>query len=100
MFWAPRTLTLPTSRPRREAAIQTSVFRKNGDRKSNPPPVEATAAQLERMMNELEEYYGMTPILYATEEACDMYLKGRFDAYPLWIRDVIHQPDIDRENSL
>lgn len=67
-----------------------------GDKKVNPPPVEETADRLRSMLEELKGFYGMTPVLYATEEAYDMYLKARFDEYPLWIRNVIRKPDTDR----
>lgn len=84
--------------PARDGMLPPVVdFEFYGDKKVNPPPVEQTAGQLEVMLKELEGCYGVTPIIYATEEAYDMYLEGRFDRYPLWIRNVISRPDIDRE---
>jgi lysozyme len=35
------------------------------------------------------------PILYATQAAYDLYLAGRYDAYPLWIRSVFTSPPVD-----
>ena len=49
------------------------------------------------MLGKLEQHYGMTPILYATEETYRMYLEGRLDGYPLWIRNVTGRPDTDRD---
>lgn len=63
-----------------------------GDKKRNPPPVDETVEQLQILLSELERHYAMTPVIYATESTYRLYLKGRFDHYPLWIRSVIHMP--------
>ena len=68
-----------------------------GDKQASPPPVEPTVQQLWAMLGKLEQHYGMTPVLYATEETYRMYLEGRFDEYPLWIRNVTGRPDTDRD---
>lgn len=68
-----------------------------GDKKVNPPPVEQTVEELRIMLEMLDEHYGMTPVLYATEESYSLYLEGRFDEYPLWIRNVIGRPHTDRD---
>lgn len=68
-----------------------------GDKKASPPPVEPTVHELWVMLGKLRQHYGMTPILYATEETYHMYLEGRFDEYPLWIRNVTGQPDTDTD---
>ena len=64
------------------------------DKKINPPEAEPVRQELRIMLRGLEEYYGVTPVLYATEESWEMYLEGYFDDYPLWIRNVIKKPDI------
>lgn len=61
-----------------------------GDKKSNPPPVDQTAKELGILLGELERHYGMRPVIYATQTTYKMYLKNRFDQYPLWMRSVIH----------
>lgn len=63
-----------------------------GDKKVNPPQVEPTAEQLDIMLKGLEEHYGVKPVIYATEDSWELYLKGRFDEYPLWIRNVMTKP--------
>lgn len=63
-----------------------------GDKNTNPPPVSQTAKQLGILLDELERHYGMTPVIYATKDTYQKYIKGRFDRYPLWIRSVIHRP--------
>lgn len=63
-----------------------------GDKKINPPDVTSATEQLVSLLEGLEEAYGMRPVIYATEEAWELYLKGRFDQYPLWIRNVTGKP--------
>lgn len=63
-----------------------------GDKKVNPPDVETVTEQLAIMLDGLESHYETTPVIYATEDTYELYLKGRFDKYPLWIRDVIKRP--------
>ena len=36
----------------------------------------------------------MTPVLYATEEAWEQYLKEGYGDYPLWIRNVVRSPEM------
>lgn len=63
-----------------------------GDKKVNPPEPETAAEQLKILLDGLEAHYGVQPVIYATEEAWEMYIKGRFDQYPLWIRNVKTRP--------
>lgn len=64
-----------------------------GDKKANPPDRDTVCEQLDIMLRGLEEYYGVKPVIYGTEDTLELYLKGRFEEYPLWIRDVIRKPD-------
>lgn len=64
-----------------------------GDKKANPPERETVCAQLEVMLKGLEAYYGVKPVIYATEDTMRLYLTGRFEEYPLWIRNVVKKPD-------
>lgn len=68
-----------------------------GDKKMNPPPVEQTVEQLKIMLEALERHYGMTPVIYATKDTYEMYLEGRFNRYPLWIRSILHMPGPSRK---
>ncbi len=71
-----------------------------GDKKVNPPDVETSVEQLAAMLEGLKECYGMTPVIYTTEEAYEQYLEGRFDEYPLWIRNVVTRPHIGERDWL
>lgn len=62
------------------------------DKKQNPPNPDEVQVQLQVFLDKIQENYGLTPVIYATEEAWELYIKGRFDQYPLWIRNVIRKP--------
>ncbi len=65
-----------------------------GDKKSNPPDPESTREQLDILLLRFEEYYGVKPIIYATEKSYSVYLSGYYQQYDLWIRNVITTPNI------
>lgn len=50
--------------------------------------------ELQSLANELEKYYGKKPILYVTYETYNPYIKGYFDNYQIWIRDVFKPPSL------
>lgn len=63
-----------------------------GDKKQNPPAQSQVRQELTVMLNRLEEYYGMKPIIYATEKSYKLYLADAFQEYDIWIRNVITSP--------
>ncbi|MGL5436656.1 MAG: glycoside hydrolase family 25 protein [Lachnospiraceae bacterium] len=65
------------------------------DKQSNPPDATAVRTELKTMLNELQSHYGKVPVIYSTEDVWELYLKGYFDEYPLWIRNVITKPRKD-----
>lgn len=67
-----------------------------GGKKNQPPDPEAAAAELEIMLTRLEQQYQVKPIIYTTEDVWELYIKDRFDEYPLWIRNVISKPRIPK----
>lgn len=64
-----------------------------GDKWNNPPEKEDVTEQLEKMLCILEEYYHTKPIIYTTYRVYYQYIKGGFNEYPLWIRNVYFPPD-------
>lgn len=68
-----------------------------GNKKKNPPNADKVRKELQSYLDSIQEYYNQTPIIYATEEMWNAYLKGYFEEYPLWIRNVITKPQIDSE---
>lgn len=50
------------------------------------------AAQLGEMLSVLEEHYQVKPIIYTTYTIYSKYIKGEFEEYPLWIRNVYFPP--------
>lgn len=67
------------------------------DKKVNPPGEEAVREQLHIYLENIQSYYGKTPVIYSTEEVWTRYLEGHFEEYPLWIRNVITKPDIQAQ---
>lgn len=59
-----------------------------------PKEKEAVKAELYDMISALEEHYGLSPILYATEQAYDFYLAQDYAEYDIWIRNVIKKPSV------
>jgi len=63
-----------------------------GEKEKNPPDACEARAALDAMLQALEAYYGMKPIIYATEKPYDVYLSGHYDEYDIWIRNVLTVP--------
>lgn len=47
---------------------------------------------LEPLVAGIEEHYGVLPVVYATQEAYDLYLADRYPDLPVWIRSVAWSP--------
>lgn len=62
------------------------------DKAGVPPKKEEVAAQLGEMLSVLEEHYQIKPIIYTTYTIYSKYIKGEFEEYPLWIRNVYYPP--------
>lgn len=62
------------------------------DKKENPPPASQVREELNIMLNELQLHYNLVPVIYSTEDVWEAYIKGYFDEYPLWIRNVFTKP--------
>ena len=63
-----------------------------GDKKQNPPNKEVVRKELNELITQLEEVYHKRPIIYATESTYEIYLKGDYEDYPLWIRSLLFEP--------
>lgn len=56
------------------------------------PTAEEVHPILDPLVAGIEEHYGTYPVVYATEEAYDLYLAGRYPDLPIWIRSVAWAP--------
>ena len=65
-----------------------------GNRFYNRPDVEATRREFKDLLDTLEAHYGAKPVIYATESSYSAYIRGAFDDYPLWIRNVYFSPNL------
>lgn len=65
-----------------------------GNKSSDKPTVEETERILTPLLNELEEYYGVKPVIYTTIPVYFRYVKKNYSDYPLWIRCTQLEPDL------
>lgn len=64
-----------------------------GDYYEEPLSKKETRVILNALLDSLESYYGVKPIIYTTTRAYYSYiLGGGYGAYPLWMRDVHVEP--------
>ncbi|MBR5252322.1 MAG: glycoside hydrolase family 25 protein, partial [Clostridia bacterium] len=59
-----------------------------GEFAETPLSKESVDKELRTMLDTLEEYYGLKPIIYATEESYELYLANDYEEYDIWIRNV------------
>ena len=65
-----------------------------GNKRLNKPSKDETEEILLPLLEALEEYYGVKPIIYTTIPVYFRYVKDDFGDYPLWIRSVNFEPDL------
>ena len=65
-----------------------------GDKKTNLPIKEDVQRELNLFINLVEEHYGMSPIIYATEKSYELFLENDFAENDIWIRDVYGNPSL------
>ena len=62
------------------------------------PPDEAAREiireKVAQSLSLLEAAYGVRPVIYATDESYEAFIKGGFADYPLWIRSVFTSPSL------
>lgn len=65
-----------------------------GDKKENLPDKGKTQKELDTLIAKLEEYYGKTPIIYATEKSYELFIADKYDKCDIWIRNVYMKPKL------
>ena len=65
-----------------------------GDFKSSPKSADEVVPQLRTMLEQLEGYYGVKPIIYTTSKAYELYIGDNFSEYMLWYRSVFTEPKL------
>jgi lysozyme len=56
------------------------------------PDHTAMLREIRVFLERLEHYYGLKPIIYVDHDRYAEYIKGNFDNYAIWIRDIILPP--------
>ncbi len=59
---------------------------------TRPPAREDVVNELYSIITRFKEYYGVSPVIYATKKSYDMYISGGFYDCDIWIRDVVREP--------
>lgn len=70
-----------------------------GDYAKKPFIKEAVSPILNELLLTLEKQYGVKPILYATQKSYKLYLKDDYMDYPLWIRNILREPQLQEEQA-
>lgn len=65
-----------------------------GNKEADPPEKDAVIRELGTFLAALEEEYGVKPMIYTTYPVYYRYIRGAFEDYPLWIRNV-YVPPVD-----
>ena len=65
-----------------------------GDKSLNKPTSEETGKILTPLLEKLEDYYGVKPIIYTTLPVYFRYVRENYSDYPLWIRCTQFAPDL------
>ncbi|MDE6620097.1 MAG: hypothetical protein K2K74_06345 [Lachnospiraceae bacterium] len=65
-----------------------------GNKSSNPPQRAEVIENLGAMLDALEQYYEVKPIIYTTYTVYNDYIKGEFEDYPLWVRSIYCPPSV------
>ncbi|KXY09297.1 glycoside hydrolase family 25 protein [Bacillus sp. FSL K6-0067] len=69
------------------------------NKKDNPPKREDVVQELSVMVEMLEKHYSQKVILYATQEAYDLYIKDAYPRCDIWIRSVFTKPSLSDERK-
>lgn len=50
--------------------------------------------ELHDFINIINQHYGQKPILYVVYPLYNQYIKGDYEEYPIWIRDILKPPSL------
>ncbi len=70
-----------------------------GDKEKNLPNKETTQTELTALLLQLEEYYGLKPIIYAPEKSYELYIANSYEEYDIWIRNVLNKPSLSDDRD-
>lgn len=55
--------------------------------------------ELHQFIETVERHYKQRPLLYVIYDLYDEYIKGDFQEYPIWIRDIIKPPQLSDKHT-
>lgn len=62
-------------------------------------PVEQIQRELEVFSNMVESHFAQKPILYVTYDTYNKYASTGFEAYDIWIRDILKPPSLKEDRK-
>lgn len=65
----------------------------------DPPAKEDLIRELQDYLDALEAEYGVKAMIYTDKKINDKYLKGTFDEYPKWLRNVYYPLSLEAGND-
>lgn len=71
--------------------IDVEYYNGNG---SNPPDEDNARQNLHDLISALYEYYGMNPVIYATDVTYNRYIKNHFEENDIWIRSIFTKAEL------
>lgn len=70
-----------------------------GEKAKNPPSKEEVKIILNDLLESLESHYKMRPIIYATKSSYRKYIKGDYNDYDIWIRNLVFVPFLGKNKE-
>lgn len=81
--------TVPKQEGKLPPAIDIELY---GEQREHPPDKDKTVRILTELLKKLEDHYGKKPVIYVTKRSFNLYIRGNFNEYPLWVRNVNEEP--------
>ena len=69
-----------------------------GETRKEKPDIAQTKENLKTYLTQIENYYQIKPIIYATMETYQLYLQNDFQEYDIWIRNIWTKPNLNDRN--
>jgi lysozyme len=88
--------TVPKSKNMLPPVVDIEFY---GDKEKHLPNKVDVTYNLTTMLEMLEKFYGVKPIIYATQKSYKLYISGSYTEYDIWIRNVFFKPSLPDERE-
>ena len=80
--------------PRLKGCFAPAIDLEFGGNCSHGKSEKQIISEIQDFMNAIEKHYDQRPVIYATAEFYDTYLRNQFTDYPIWIRNIYRKPNL------